>query len=181
MKLSIIKYVKSLVIDVFKENTTNILKKIEKYDAVCFDIYDTLIKRNIKKPTDVFDLIEQEYNKNFEISIKNFKQLRINAEKDARKNCVDEEITIDYIYDNLKAFGTNEKKELMNLEIKIEKKIAMKNNAIYPIYKKCLDLHKKIFVISDMYLPLEVIKEILYSAGYTKFDKIYLSSVEKNL
>ena len=32
------------------------LYKAQKYDIVSFDIFDTLIERNVEKPTDIFSL-----------------------------------------------------------------------------------------------------------------------------
>ena len=59
-------------------DTAGIIKQIEEYDVVSFDIFDTLLKRNIKKPTDVFKYMEKKYNK------EGFFNERIEAEKRAR-------------------------------------------------------------------------------------------------
>ena len=36
-----------------------IKSKVENYEIVSFDIFDTLLKRNVKKPTDVFKYVEK--------------------------------------------------------------------------------------------------------------------------
>lgn len=36
-----------------------IINQIKDYDIVSFDIFDTLLKRNVEKPTDVFKYIEK--------------------------------------------------------------------------------------------------------------------------
>lgn len=69
----------------------NIIKRISKKEYVSFDIFDTLIKRDVKKPTDIFSIIEHNYK------IYDFYKRRIEAEKIARKGKVD--TTIDEIYD----------------------------------------------------------------------------------
>ncbi len=175
----ILKKAKFLVINLFQTNLNKISRKIEDYDVVCFDIYDTLIKRNISEPADVFDLVEQKYNQISKHKITEFKKRRILAESEARKSCLDEEVTLDYIYDNLESIDINVKTKLKKLEIEIEKKISARNDEMYSIYKKCIDMNKKVFAISDMYLPLNVIESILISLGYDQFDKIYLSSNDK--
>lgn len=38
---------------------------------------------------------------------------------------------------------------------------------------------KKILITSDMYLPLEIIKDILFDAGYYDYSKVYLSNDQK--
>lgn len=40
-------------------DVAGIIKQIEKYDVVSFDIFDTLLKRNVKKPTDIFRYMEK--------------------------------------------------------------------------------------------------------------------------
>ena len=82
-----------------------------------FDMFDTLITRLVNAPSDLFSIIETEYN------IPNFRKNRINAERKARKNSNHEEITIDDIYKELK----NDYPSLnMNTVKKIEKKIEIK-------------------------------------------------------
>lgn len=39
-------------------NVAYILEQIEKYDVISFDIFDTLLKRNVSTPIDVFAYIE---------------------------------------------------------------------------------------------------------------------------
>ena len=60
-------------------NTEKIISQIEDYDVVSFDIFDTLLKRNVKRPTDVFYYIEKKWNK------KGFGEARIKAENMARE------------------------------------------------------------------------------------------------
>lgn len=56
-------------------DVASIINQIEKYDIVSFDIFDTLLKRNVKNPTDVFEYIENKHNK------ADFCERRIAAEK----------------------------------------------------------------------------------------------------
>ena len=44
-----------------------LFKCVSKYDIVSFDIFDTLLKRNVLRPEDVFDLVEDRYNHLHEI------------------------------------------------------------------------------------------------------------------
>lgn len=149
------------------------IEKIKKYKYVSFDIFDTLILRNVLKPVDIFEVVEKEFNKYHEEKLSDFKNLRINAELIARKKTLNEEITIDDIYENLEI---SNKDELKDLEINIEKCFMVKNTEIFDIYKKCLENGIKIVIISDMYLPINIIEEILKANGFNKYEKIYLSS-----
>lgn len=68
-----------------------ILKEIKNYDIVSFDIFDTLLKRNVKEPTDVFSYMEKKYQ------INGFREKRIEAEKAARKKKNGLEISLEPI------------------------------------------------------------------------------------
>ena len=48
-----------------------------------FDIFDTLIKRNVRTPQDVFELLEKSFNNEFDKRV-SIKELRIIAEKKSK-------------------------------------------------------------------------------------------------
>lgn len=154
----------------FATRTDRIYNKIDNYDYVSFDIFDTLIKRNVKNPENVFDIIEQ---KNV---LKDFKKKRLQAQKKAIQNTKREEITLNEIYKNFENISEYEKNSLFKLEVDTEKDVCSKKNEIFEIYRYCLEHDKKIYIISDMYLPLYVIENILKENGYERYDRIVLSS-----
>lgn len=149
------------------------IEKLKKYKYVSFDIFDTLVVRNVSKPVEIFKLVEIKYNENHEEKICDFQKLRISAELKARKTSKNEEVTLDEIYENL---DINNKREIKDLEVKIEKIFIVKNPEMFDIYQKCLENNLKVIITSDMYLNIEIIKEILQKNGYKDFEKIYLSS-----
>ncbi len=146
---------------------------LDNFDVIFFDVYDTLIKRDVKNVTDVYDLVQKEYNCLFSEQIYDFKEKRINAERRARNNSKNEELTLDEIYHYLD-YKNNQK--LMELECKVELNITCINYPIYLFYKKCVQQKKKIFFVSDMYLPINLLKQILEKNGYSVNHGIYLSS-----
>ncbi len=164
---------------VFDTNYHQIENKIKDADVVSFDIFDTVIKRDVQKPKDVFLLVEEKFNEIRKDKIAGFQEERIIAEKKARENTKEEEVTLSEIYDYIGKYSKEEKKELLKLELEIEKKICTKNLPMYSIYQKCVEQKKMIFFISDIYLPIELIKEILESNGYTEYEKLYVSSDKK--
>lgn len=143
-------------------NTAEIIRQIEGYDIVSFDIFDTLLKRNIKRPTDVFNYMEKKYNK------VGFCKERIAAEKKARDKRNNEEITLRDIYGELPYDLTKE-------ELETEAELLIANDWIIPIYKKALQ-SKKVIIISDMYLPEYFIVSILKREGFEGYEQLYLSS-----
>ena len=72
-----------------------IYEKIKCYSYVSFDIFDTLVLRNVSCPEDVFSIVEYRMQKKYKNN--NFRKIRIAAESEARRN-IDGEITLDDIY-----------------------------------------------------------------------------------
>ena len=143
-------------------DVASIINQIEKYDIVSFDIFDTLLKRNVAKPTDVFEYIEKKHNKT------NFCEQRIVAEKRARAKKKGAEVTLSDIYMEMPYDFSNE-------ELKAEGELLIANDWILPVYKHVLK-SKRVIITSDMYLPEEFICQILKREGLEGYEKLYLSS-----
>ena len=145
-------------------NIKKIKEIIIKYDYISFDIFDTLIKRDVPKPIDTFKLLEKKFKAS------GFYNDRIAAEEKARKNGK-AEVTINDIYSNIKP----QYKFLKEKEIEIEKNICTINKDFISIYEYCIK-NKKVILTSDMYLPEEVIIEILNTNNINGYTKIYISN-----
>ena len=50
---------------------------IDRCEVVSFDVFDTLIKRNVRTPKDVFSLVEREALKRFGVSMEGFRDKRV--------------------------------------------------------------------------------------------------------
>ncbi len=153
-----------------------IKEKIDKVEIVSFDIFDTLIKRMVKRPFDVFDLVEKKYNlTNFD-KVSNFTVNRIKAEKECRLNYNKEEISFNDIYEHLLSSYTHKQLIILKqIEENIEKDICRFNYQIRDIFEYCVEKKKIIIITSDMYLNKKTINEIL-KKNNIKFHKLYLSS-----
>ena len=60
-------------------------KLLHKYEYISFDIFDTLVKRDLERPADVFLVVEKKYQMQTGMAIDGFAEKRITAEKKARK------------------------------------------------------------------------------------------------
>ena len=60
----------------------------------------------------------------------------------------------------------------------MELRFCKRRETAYSIYKLAKYLGKKVICTSDMYLPLDVIEQILKTNGFNEIDKIYLSCEE---
>lgn len=157
----------------------DIFKIINVHECIFFDIYDTLIKRNVIDNIDLLKLVEREYNKRYNSKI-NYIKKRLLAEKKARKNGINKEVNIDEIYLELKRYYSSEiVNRLKNIEIEIEIEISTINNDVIDYYYYALSKGKKIYIISDMYLRYEHILKILYKNNIKIFEKLFVSCEER--
>ncbi len=148
-----------------------LFKAIEEFPCVSFDIFDTLIKRNIAEPEDIFDIMEKYIGREF-------KDERINAEQKARRELGKKEINLIDIY---KYFPKNDANRLMNLELRIEADSIVPNQPIVEVYHKCIKANKKIYITSDMYWPEDSIKKLLKDNGFDTYEALYLSSAQQKI
>lgn len=151
-------------------------KKIARHRIISFDIYDTLIKRNVERPEDIFTLVENEYNLRFASSprITNFSINRADAYRKAYEQ-LKAKCGIEDIYDALSEYSLEEKERLKCLEIEIEKNICIPNYNIIDVYNYAIETNKTVAIVSDMYLPYETISEILSRCGIKRFDYLFIS------
>ena len=158
----------------------NVKQLINEAKIVSFDIFDTLILRNVIFPEDVFDVVERRYRHDYGMLGFSYREERLGAESEARKNMSgSDEITLDEIYDILRVnvnLSNETIEKLKELEIDLEMAFSTKNNYIHSLYKYCLKRNKRIIIVSDMYLPKEVVEKILENNSYTRYERLFLSS-----
>lgn len=152
-----------------------IIEKIENFEYVSFDVFDTLIVRNVKQPRDIYSVVDFRIKKELHIDNISFVDLRITAEKKAISKSKNEEITLDDIYDNI---DCKEKQKIKSFEIETEIDFCQLNHDFIRILDYCQKDNKKIVIISDMYLSKETIEEILNKAGICYFE-VFVSSEYK--
>ncbi|WP_154404131.1 HAD-IA family hydrolase [Helicobacter pylori] len=140
--------------------------EILKYDVISFDIFDTLLLRPFIKPIDLFLYIETKYD------IKGFCQARILAEMQSREISKEQDITLDEIYHQI----PKEFHSYKEVEIATEKEVLIPNLEMLELYRFAKENNKRVIIVSDMYLPLEVLEDILISKGFDGYTNFYLSS-----
>lgn len=163
-----------------------IIKQVvsSKTQVVSFDVFDTLIKRLVLRPSDVFELLSNEVNTHFELKNIDFVALRKNAEIRARlhltsKNPLREEITLDEIYtclENETVFSHACLEWAKAKEIELEQELCCAKETGMYLFALAKQASKKIILVSDMYLPSAIIEDIVQKAGYLDYEKCYVSS-----
>lgn len=156
----------------------------EETKIVSFDIFDTLITRPFLYPKDLFTFLNDDYRKLSKNVGIDFARIREESEVLARTEAFEdkkEEVKLDRIYEIIEE-EYDVKKEiaehLKKKEIELELRFCKRRETAYSIYKLAKYLGKKVICTSDMYLPLEVIEQILKTNGFDEIDKIYLSCEE---
>lgn len=147
-------------------NSDRLVETLSGFEYISFDIFDTLVKRNVSEPEDVFRIIES-------LTGDGFAGKRLEAEKQARSRLGKTEITLADIYS---FFPAAEREELMQLEINIEKDLIVPNLPLKQVFERCIQGGKTVVISSDMYWDLDQIQDLLVSNGYSGFTSIYLSS-----
>lgn len=168
------------VIDTYPRPTIEyIIREIDKYSIISFDVFDTLLKRDVYSPQDVFDLVEKIYNKRFQKAMTGFRKLRVDAEDSTRHKYLGREITLKEIYNQLifqSVFAKDVVEQLCDIEREAERMVCRPNPFMREIYDYCVEHEKKILIISDMYLEGDFIEELLRGSGYDHYQAIYVSS-----
>lgn len=169
----------------WNDNLEKIKKQImqENTKVVSFDIFDTLVVRPFWNPIDLFTFMNEEFRRinNTETGI-NFSKIRIEAEKNARKKLSNlktnkQDITLDDIYKEIKDkidIEDNVIDEMRKKEQQLEIKFCTERKTGKELYELAKYLNKIIVCTSDMYLPLEIINQILSKNGYD-INSVYLS------
>lgn len=147
-----------------------------RYKAVSFDIFDTLLERDVARPVDVFlrvgDIVLGAGKG------EGFQKDRIAAESAARVKAPNGEVTLDDIYEELIAEGyARETAEALKAqEVTSELTGCFVKASMKPVYDAALKKGKTVFLVSDMYLPKEVIAGMVERCGYEGYEKLFVSN-----
>lgn len=146
---------------------------IDLHPVISFDVFDTLLVRRVAEPHDVFRIAAT----SFEQVLSDHPDLadrRIAAEKKARQEAKGEDVTFAEIYGTDSLLPEGMSREEMN----VERSVLCANPAMKPVFDYCRETGRRIFIVSDMYLPKHFIEEILKREGYDGWEGLYVSCEE---
>lgn len=153
-------------------------ESIARYAVVSFDIFDTLIKRDVVTPPDVFRLLgERVSDWNADIAANDFFLCRVAAERKARRNAQGE-VSLSEIYEYM-PYGSEINELIKEEEERLEIDLCQPNYDIVQLFQYALSHCEKVYVISDMYLSRAVIEKILFKCGVKGYTKLYVSCEER--
>ena len=164
--------------------------KDKKIKVVSFDIFDTLLVRPLWNPEDIFKLMQNKFEELFHDAkgIK-FMNLRKTAETSARRHVAyvnpgNEDVNLHEIYAEIgDILGANQEKiaELESYERELEIKLSQPRVCGKELLEFAKYCHKKVILISDMYLERDTIEKMLAKNGICGYDGIFVSSEKRVL
>lgn len=164
----------------YKNLTDRVIGEISSFNYVSFDIFDTLLKRDVPDPHSIFYLMEDMLERKLGLNIDNFYRKRIEAERIARKEAKNKEITLCDIYASAKdELIRKNAVKFVELEKELEFRASYANYPMFEVYNWCLKNNKHIILISDMYLDEDFVALLLLKNGYENYEKIFISSTWK--
>lgn len=153
----------------FNVGYEHLKKEIEKYDAVSFDIFDTLVTRKTLYPEDIFELVEAKSG------IEGFAKIRIQAEREVNR---EKAATLKEIYTEVRkmlSLSEEQERELKETEIAIEQESIFPRADMVSLYQYAKDQGKEVSLISDMYLDKHSIELLLTKCKISGYDHLYIS------
>ena len=155
----------------FKLSTDILREKASGYDAISFDIFDTLVMRKVLEPTDVFDIVERRL-RNKDIEISGFKQKRREAELETKGGNV---FSIYNFLSDKYSIPEDVAKLALDEEVACEEECLIPRYEMLSFLKWCKKSGKRVYAVSDMYFPGEYLQRFLERLGIIDIDKIYVS------
>lgn len=151
-----------------------LLCEIEKHDVISFDLFDTILKRDVLQARDIWKILGQEINA--ETSEQgSFFELRKEAENIANEIYITP--TFEEIYIELaKLCGSNEKAcEWSKREFQLELEHVKLRKAVWEFVEYAQGLGKIIIISSDMYYSSNQLRQLGEHCGVNIAYPIYVS------
>ena len=150
-----------------------LLQRIEESQVISFDIFDTLIMRKTLYPEDVFDIVQEKAEQQ-EIAIKDFKLLRQRA--DAENPYILPDIYQIYAHlQTISGIRNQERERLLEMELETEREVLLVRQEMREVLEFPVRKGRQVYLISDMYLPKQLIEELLGKLGVTGYQDIFVS------
>ncbi len=153
----------------------SLYKKIEGYQNISFDMFDTIIERKVMLPTDIFAMVGDSVLESGE----EFRIKRIIAEQRARQKNNNHEVTLDQIYAELRPIYQNSTELLKKTEVSLELDNCIPRKEIDEVYYRLLNNGNNIFIVTDMYLPRDIISKMLDKCCIKGYNDLLISNEEE--
>lgn len=154
----------------FERNQEELLSKAAEYDTISFDVFDTLLMRKVSDRETFFQMIENKYHATFP-----YAKWRLQAELELSRTSVP---AIEDIYEWIHERAGVANEELCVLlrgELAMEESLLVPRLSMVNVLHQLVQNGKKVYLISDMYLPQDFIKKVLGSRGISEYEGLFVS------
>ena len=153
-------------------------------ETVSFDVFDTLIMRPFRHPSDLRCMLEDRWQRENRRCILSFADARGEAESSVRawERGRKEDVTLRDIYGALQVTcgATEDCAEIMRYgEMEAEVEYCQPRHSGVQLYRLAKAMGRRVVLTSDMYLDSETITQMLNKCGVADWDAFFLSS-ERN-
>lgn len=149
---------------------TQLISLLKEVEAVSFDLFDTLVVRNVLESSDVIEIVKSQLEER-EFYISDFIGKRIEAEKNLSRNGAPK---LKYIYHQL----LNDEDiayRLSDLEYRIDCNLLQPRNDVVELIDIAKGLGKRVYITSESYYSKEQIKKILIDNYINNIDDVIVS------
>lgn len=153
----------------------DLLREINKSDVVSFDLFDTLVMRNICSVMDLIRVVEIRL-KEKGVVISEFYGKRIMAEKQLSQGYAP---NLKEIYEKVLSESENitlTAEELSEIEFETDFSMLSGRKEMIALVKKCIELNKKVYITTDCYYEKYKVEQILKKISIESVDGILVSS-----
>lgn len=148
---------------------SQMMKKALTYDVVSFDLFDTLIMRQLLFPSDVFELVDDRLRQHG-IIIEDFPARRMASEKELSK---DRAPRLSEIYTHMKQtyqLSEIEPEQMAVLEWEIDCGLVVPRREVCRLFSDLEARGKKVYIVTDSYYNKKqiagILKKVRYNALY---------------
>lgn len=159
-----------------REDPRLLAHRLAQFDLVSFDVFDTLLLREVDDPQTAFSLVGAK------LSYPDFRRLRVEAELLAREKNRRAggrgEVTLREIWQELALLTALPVEEGMAVELEVEAALCRGNPYFVPVVESLRQRGKPMALVSDMYLPAEFLQDLLRREGFGRFPACLVSGEE---
>lgn len=156
----------------FNVSYGNLKKEIDSHEIISFDIFDTVLMRRVYEPADVFLLMDAEVEEKVQVP---FSVMRKETEQELLR---EGEPSLYQIYERMGGKYHLPQELcgfLMEQELEKEREVLVARERIKECIEYCSAKKKRVFLVSDMYLPSNVLKGFLDQFEITGYEEILVS------
>lgn len=151
-----------------------LLRRTQMYDAVSFDLFDTLIMRRALFPADVFELVDDRLRRHG-IFIEEFSARRMASEKELSNGRAPKLTEIYLHMKNTYQIAEIEPEQMAMLEWEIDCGLVVPRRDVCEMFAMLAAQGKQVFIVSDSYYDEKQIRGILKKCGISGYKGLFVS------